>query len=91
MTRFSSHCDALIAFRLPEQVVEDGYEFFAQRRLVTIFGAPNYCGEFDNAAAVLQVRCKVGRMPLVEAILAKPFRQPTPVFLSPPAPQPAGL
>ncbi|XP_042051432.1 serine/threonine-protein phosphatase PP1 isozyme 9-like [Salvia splendens] len=24
------------------QVVEDGYEFFAQRRLVTIFSAPNY-------------------------------------------------
>lgn len=30
------------------QVVEDGYEFFAKRRLVTIFSAPNYCGEFDN-------------------------------------------
>ena len=25
------------------QVVEDGYEFFAKRRLVTIFSAPNYC------------------------------------------------
>ena len=24
------------------QVVEDGYEFFAKRRLVTIFSAPNY-------------------------------------------------
>nr|GFC73024.1 serine/threonine-protein phosphatase PP1 [Tanacetum cinerariifolium] len=32
------------------QVVEDGYEFFAKRRLVTIFSAPNYRGEFDNAA-----------------------------------------
>ncbi|GBP10450.1 hypothetical protein EVAR_71064_1, partial [Eumeta japonica] len=31
------------------QVVEDGYEFFAKRRLVTLFSAPNYCGEFDNA------------------------------------------
>jgi len=37
------------------QVVEDGYEFFADRKLVTIFSAPNYCGEFDNAAAVLSV------------------------------------
>ena len=37
------------------QVVEDGYEFFAKRQLVTIFSAPNYCGEFDNAAAVLTI------------------------------------
>merc|ERR1711981_190946 len=37
------------------QVVEDGYEFFAGRRLVTLFSAPNYCGEFDNAAALLEI------------------------------------
>ncbi|XP_074282270.1 serine/threonine-protein phosphatase PP1 isozyme 2-like [Silene latifolia] len=37
------------------QVVEDGYEFFASRRLVTIFSAPNYCGEFDNAGAMMSV------------------------------------
>ena len=30
------------------QVVQDGYEFFASRKLVTIFSAPNYCGEFNN-------------------------------------------
>jgi serine/threonine-protein phosphatase PP1 catalytic subunit len=35
------------------QVVEDGYEFFANRQLVTIWGAPNYRGEFDNAAAMM--------------------------------------
>ena len=35
--------------------MEDGYEFFARRQLVTIFSAPNYCGEFDNAGAVMSV------------------------------------
>ena len=37
------------------QVVEDGYEFFAKRQLVTLFSAPNYCGEFDNAGAMMSV------------------------------------
>ncbi|KHN82495.1 Serine/threonine-protein phosphatase PP1 isozyme 7 [Toxocara canis] len=37
------------------QVVQDGYEFFAHRRLVTIFSAPFYCGQFDNAAGMLFV------------------------------------
>ena len=37
------------------QVVEDGYEFFAKRQLVTIFSAPNYCGDFDNAGAIMSV------------------------------------
>jgi len=35
------------------QVVEDGYEFQAQRKLVTLFSAPNYCGQFDNAGAMM--------------------------------------
>lgn len=37
------------------QVVEDGYEFFAKRQLVTLFSAPNYCGEFDNAGGMMTV------------------------------------
>lgn len=37
------------------QVVEEGYEFFAGRSLVTIFSAPNYCGQFNNAGSVLKV------------------------------------
>ena len=36
-------------------MVEDGYEFYARRQLVTIFSAPNYCGEFDNAGAMMSV------------------------------------
>lgn len=35
--------------------MEDGYEFFAKRQLVTLFSAPNYCGEFDNAGAMMSV------------------------------------
>mmetsp|Transcript_39830 Transcript_39830/g.86848 ORF Transcript_39830/g.86848 Transcript_39830/m.86848 type:complete len:150 (+) Transcript_39830:104-553(+) len=37
------------------QVVEDGYEFFSNRQLVTLFSAPNYCGEFDNCGALMCV------------------------------------
>ncbi|XP_022232414.2 serine/threonine-protein phosphatase alpha-2 isoform-like [Drosophila obscura] len=37
------------------QVVEDGYEFFAKRQLVTVFSAPNYCGQYDNAGASMGV------------------------------------
>jgi hypothetical protein len=41
--------------------VEDGYEFFANQQLVTVFSAPNYCDrddgkvDFPNAAAILCV------------------------------------
>jgi serine/threonine-protein phosphatase PP1 catalytic subunit len=37
------------------QVVEEGYEFFANRQLVTVFSAPNYCGEFDNSGAMMSI------------------------------------
>lgn len=42
-------------------MVEDGYLFFANQQLVTVFSAPNYCDrddgcrEFVNAAAILCV------------------------------------
>lgn len=35
------------------QVVEEGYEFFADQSLVTVFSAPNYCGDFDNNGAIM--------------------------------------
>ena len=37
------------------QVVEYGYQFFANRQLVTVFSAPNYCGQFNNAGAMMCV------------------------------------
>lgn len=35
------------------QVVQDGYEMMAGRRLITVFSVPNYCAQFTNAAAVV--------------------------------------
>ena len=35
--------------------MEDGYEFFADQKFLTIFSAPNYCNEFDNDGAMLKV------------------------------------
>jgi serine/threonine-protein phosphatase PP1 catalytic subunit len=37
------------------QVVQDGYEFFADRALVTVFSAPDYCGEYTNSGAMMIV------------------------------------
>ena len=37
------------------QVVEDGYEFYCGRKLITIFSAPKYCGEFDNKGAIMKI------------------------------------
>jgi len=35
------------------QIEEQGFAFHANRQLLTIFSAQNYCGEFNNSAAVL--------------------------------------
>lgn len=37
------------------QVMEEGYEFFCNKKFVTIFSAPNYCNEFDNDGAMLKI------------------------------------
>lgn len=37
------------------QVMDDGYEFFASLRMLTLFSAPNYGGVVDNLGAVLNV------------------------------------
>ena len=37
------------------QVVEDGYEFFGEKNLLTLFSAPDYCGEYGNNASIMTV------------------------------------
>jgi serine/threonine-protein phosphatase PP1 catalytic subunit len=37
------------------QVVEDGYKFFSERQLVTLWGAPNFLGQLDNISAMMTV------------------------------------
>ena len=38
------------------QVVEDGYSFMFNRKIVTIFSAPNYCNRFNNNCGVLNIK-----------------------------------
>lgn len=54
VTKFLRRHDLDLVCRA-HQVVEEGYEFFASRNFVTIFSAPNYCGEFDNSGAMMSV------------------------------------
>jgi serine/threonine-protein phosphatase PP1 catalytic subunit len=37
------------------QLVSQGYKFFADNKLVTVFSAPNYCGNCGNDGAVMKV------------------------------------
>lgn len=54
VTKFNNRHDLDLVCRA-HQVVEDGYEFFARRQLVTLFSAPNYCGDYDNAGGMMTV------------------------------------
>jgi serine/threonine-protein phosphatase PP1 catalytic subunit len=50
------------------QVVEDGYEFSFNKKLLTIFSASKYCNKFNNLAAVLVIgpnlRCRIHQLQL---------------------------
>jgi serine/threonine-protein phosphatase PP1 catalytic subunit len=57
------------------EVVEEGYQFAFGRKLITVFTAPSYMGEFDNAGAVLKIskdlRCKLSVLKAIEKPLGK--------------------
>jgi len=54
IVNFLKHHDLDLVCR-SHMVVEGGYEFFGNKSLVTVFSAPNYCGEFDNCGATMSV------------------------------------
>lgn len=37
------------------QVMDHGYDFFCKRKLVTVFTASNYCGDYGNRGSILHV------------------------------------
>jgi len=37
------------------QLVSDGYKFFGNDKMITVFSAPNYCGNCGNDGAVLKI------------------------------------
>ena len=37
------------------QAVKNGYEFFAEKKLVTIFSAPNFMGKINNVGCILSI------------------------------------
>lgn len=48
------------------QVQEEGYDFFANGGMLTLFSAPHYCGEMNNSAAFLmvneQLQCSIVKL-----------------------------
>jgi serine/threonine-protein phosphatase PP1 catalytic subunit len=41
------------------QLVSEGYKFFSNNKLVTVFSAPNYCGNCGNDGAVVKITDKL--------------------------------
>lgn len=37
------------------QVVQDGVEFFADKRLITLFSAPHYAATYNNSGATMHI------------------------------------
>uniref|UniRef100_A0A0N4ZNA7 Serine/threonine-protein phosphatase n=1 Tax=Parastrongyloides trichosuri TaxID=131310 RepID=A0A0N4ZNA7_PARTI len=46
------HIDLIVR---AHQMVQEGFEFFCDKKLVTIFSAPHYTGQFTNNSAVMKI------------------------------------
>eukprot|EP01120_Amphizonella_sp_Union-15-10_P002936 TRINITY_DN1322_c0_g1_i1.p1 TRINITY_DN1322_c0_g1~~TRINITY_DN1322_c0_g1_i1.p1 ORF type:complete len:310 (+),score=54.36 TRINITY_DN1322_c0_g1_i1:42-971(+) len=68
------------------QLVQDGYKYMFDKKLVTVWSAPNYCYRCGNVAAILALDDKLNReFKIFEAVPDNerviPARQPMPYFL----------
>ena len=53
--------------------MDNGYEFFGDRKLVTVFSAPNYSGQHDNAGALMLVDEEMScSFKILKPVLQKP-------------------
>ena len=50
-----NHVNGLKLVARAHQLMMEGYEWCHDRNVVTIFSAPNYAGQFDNAGAMMVV------------------------------------
>ena len=50
-----NHSNKLTLISRAHQLVMEGYNWCHDRHVLTVFSAPNYCGDYDNAAAMLSV------------------------------------
>ena len=50
-----NHNNGLMLVARAHQLVMEGYNWCHDRNVVTVFSAPNYCGEFDNCGAMMSV------------------------------------
>ncbi|CAA7405547.1 unnamed protein product [Spirodela intermedia] len=49
------HRNGLALLCRSHQVVDDGYAYFAGEKLVTVFSAPSFCGEYMNAGSMMSI------------------------------------
>nr|UXY86740.1 serine/threonine protein phosphatase type 1 alpha [Cryptomonas paramecium] len=64
------------------QLVEKGFKFFNNRKLVTIFSAPTYCGEFKNFGAILSISKSLKCTFHILKPLTKKFTKKKKIFLN---------